>query len=298
MSIQLTGSIPALITPFREDGDIDHPALENLIHWHIEQGSNGLVIAGTSGESSTLGMDEHSTLIACAVNIAKGRIPIIAGTGGNSTKEAIELTQKAKDNGADACLLVTPYYNKPVQQGLIEHYALIAQTVDIPQIIYNVPGRTCCDILPNTVAELAKIDNIIGIKDATGDLQRHLDNKQAIDPVDSNFTYLSGDDSTTCDFILMGGHGAISVTGNVAPKLNSQMYQAALQGDQLTAKALDEQLQGLHKELFCQSNPIPVKWALNQMQLCENIYRLPLTPLAEIFHAQVRSAMKQANITI
>lgn len=298
MKRKFTGSIPALITPFDHRGFIDQVALENLINWHIKQGSDGLVIAGTSGESSTLDMQEHASLIARAVEIAKQRLPIIAGTGQNSTHEAIELTDKAKKSGADACLLVTPYYNKPTQQGLIEHYTLIAQSVDIAQILYNVPGRTGCDILPETLAELAQIDQIIGIKDATGDIQRLLDNKALTDPIDSDFLYLSGDDATACDFILQGGHGGISVTANVAPTLNGQMYAHAIQGETHQAMQIDQQLRGLHTELFCQSSPIPVKWALSQMKLCENYYRLPLTPLPEEFHFRVLQAMQQAGVEV
>jgi 4-hydroxy-tetrahydrodipicolinate synthase len=298
MNSQFTGSIPALITPMKMDGAIDYASLENLINWHIEQQTDALVIAGTSGESATLSMAEHSELIAKAVEITDKRIPIIAGTGANSTTEAIELTQHAKASGADACLLVTPYYNKPVQQGLIEHFSLIAKTVDIPQILYNVPGRTCCDILPETVAELAKIDNIIGIKDATGDVQRLREMQPLIKDIDSNFIFLSGEDGTTCEFILNGGHGGITVTGNAAPKLNRQMYAYARQGEAAKAQEIDQKLQGLHCELFCQSNPIPVKWALSQMGFCENSYRLPLTPLQAEFHSQVKKAMQQAEINI
>ncbi len=287
------GSLVALVTPMRDNGDIDYDALQTLIDFHVGQGSHGLVIAGTTGESATLDFDEHCELLARSREMIGGRIPMIAGTGANSTREAIHLTGCARKAGADAALLVTPYYNKPTQEGLYRHHKAIAEAVDIPQILYNVPGRTACDMLPETVERLSRIGNIIGIKEATGDLERL---RQIQQRVDDDFLLLSGDDATTREFLLQGGHGSISVTANVAPAAMAQMEEAALAGRADEAAAIDARLQELHSALFVESNPIPVKWAVSQMGLCGGHMRLPMTPLSETFHSTVRQAMTAAGI--
>jgi len=274
----LTGSIVALITPMFEDGSVDFSSLEALIEFHIKSGTNAIVSMGTTGESATLNQKEHIEVMRKTVEIAANRIAIISGTGANSTSEAIELTKAAKEIGATACLLVTPYYNKPTQEGLYQHYKLIAETVDIDQILYNVPGRTAVDLLPETIVKLSNISNIIGVKDATGDLNVA---QSLIDNCPSDFLLYSGDDATAVDFILMGGHGGISVTANVAPKELSQAYQAAYNEDEDTAKLYDKPLANLHKNLFIESNPIPVKWAMHKMGKCESGIRLPLTKLSQ-----------------
>ena len=289
----ISGSIPALITPFQiDDQTIDWKALETLIHWHIENGSDALVIAGTTGESATLSISEHKQLIASSVAMAAGAMDIIAGTGANATQEAIELTKAAKQAGAMSCLSVAPYYNKPTQKGLFLHYQAIAEAVDLPIILYNVPGRTVSDILPETVAELSRMDTIVGIKDTVG-LQR-LEELKAL--VDEDFILLTGEDPQACQFLLNGGHGGISVTANVAAKLNAQMYQAALSGQHDQAQQLDAKLQPLHRALFVQSSPIPVKYACSKLGLCSNTLRLPLTPLEEQFEHQVDEAIKSAGL--
>lgn len=282
------GSLVALVTPMLSDGAVDYAQLEALIDFHVEQGSDGLVIAGTSGESATLSHKEHQQLLKRSYQIIDGRLPMIAGTGANSTSEAIELTQCACEVGAEACLLVTPYYNKPTQQGLILHHQAIAEAVDIPQILYNVPGRTACDMEAETVAELARVANIVGIKEATGSMQRLAEIKQL---VDDDFSLLTGDDSTTCDFILNGGHGAISVTANVVPAKMAKMCQLAYEGKAAEARAVDAEIAELHRLLFVESNPIPVKWAVSQMGFGEVNMRLPLTVLAEQYQADLRQAM-------
>ncbi len=287
------GSLVALVTPMRDDGAIDYDALQRLIDFHVDQGSHGLVIAGTTGESATLDFDEHCELLARSREMIAGRLPMIAGTGANSTREAIHLTRCAREAGADAALLVTPYYNKPTQEGLYQHHKAIAEAVDIPQILYNVPGRTACDMLPETVERLSRIDRIIGIKEATGDLERL---RQIRQRVDEGFLLLSGDDATTREFLLQGGHGSISVTANVAPRAMAEMEEAALSGRAEEALAIDEGLQELHSALFVESNPIPVKWVVSQMGLCGGHMRLPMTPLAEAFHSTVRQAMTAAGI--
>lgn len=289
----LKGSLVALVTPMQEGGEIDYARLEKLIDFHVEKGSHGLVIAGTTGESATLDFDEHCALLARTYEMINQRVPMIAGTGANSTSEAIMLTRCARKARAEAALLVTPYYNKPTQEGLFQHYQAIAEAVDIDQILYNVPGRTACDMLPDTVARLAQIDNIIGIKEATGDLQRLQAIKQR---VADDFLLLSGDDATTREFILQGGHGSISVTANVAPAEMAQMCQAALDGDANKALAIDQKIEGLHRALFVESNPIPVKWAVSEMGYCENIFRLPMTPLAAQFHQPLRDALGKAGV--
>lgn len=289
----LTGSIVALITPMFEDGSVDFSSLEALIEFHIKSGTNAIVSMGTTGESATLNQKEHIEVMRKTVEIAANRIAIIAGTGANSTSEAIELTKAAKDIGATACLLVTPYYNKPTQEGLYQHYKLIAETVDIDQILYNVPGRTAVDLLPETIVKLSNISNIIGIKDATGDLKVA---QALIDHCPSDFLLYSGDDATAVDFILMGGHGGISVTANVAPKELSQAYQAAYNEDEDTAKLYDKSLANLHQNLFIESNPIPVKWAMHKMGKCESGIRLPLTKLSQ--QAQVVVEQDLSNLGV
>lgn len=282
------GSLVALVTPMLSDGAVDYTQLEALIDFHVEQGTDGLVIAGTSGESATLSHQEHQELLKRSYEIINGRLPMIAGTGANSTSEAIELTQCAHQVGAEACLLVTPYYNKPTQLGLILHHQAIAEAVDVPQILYNVPGRTACDMLAETVAELARVPNIVGIKEATGSMQRLAGIKQL---VDDKFSLLTGDDSTTCDFILNGGHGAISVTANVVPAKMAEMCRLAYQGKEAEARAVDAEIADLHRLLFTESNPIPVKWAVSQMGFGEVNMRLPLTVLAEQYQPELRQAM-------
>ena len=289
----IQGSIPALVTPMEEDGSLDFASLRNLVEFHIGQGTNGRVAVGTTGESATLDMEEHCEVIRVVVEQVQGRIPVIAGTGSNSTAEAIKLTQDAKSVGSDACLLVTPYYNKPTQEGLYLHFKAVAETVDIPQILYNVPGRTGCDMLPATVARLAKIPNIIGIKEATGNLQRLADIRALTDP---GFLLFSGDDATSREFCLRGGNGVISVTANVAPRLMREMVAAALAGDRQLAEAIDAKLASLHRDLFIESNPIPAKWAVAELGLTHQGIRLPLTWLAEGCRDAVRAAMALAEV--
>jgi 4-hydroxy-tetrahydrodipicolinate synthase len=276
------------------DGAVDGAKLKALVEFHITEGTDAIVAVGTTGEASTLTADEHCYVIESIIKVAKGRIPVIAGTGSNSTTEAILLTQKAQKLGVEACLLVTPYYNKPTQQGLYKHYATIAATVKVPLILYNVPQRTGCDLLPETIATLANITNIIGIKEATGDLKRV---KQLRELCGDEFALYSGDDVSSREFCLAGGNGTITVTGNVAPNLVHKMIMAAIAGNRETALAVDAKLIGLHQQLFIQSSPIPVKWAMAKMQLIESGIRLPLTPLsAECFDA-VEQAMHQAAIS-
>ena len=290
----ISGSIVALLTPMHQGSlEVDWSALRKLVDWHTEQGTNGIVAVGTTGESATLSVAEHAEVIRVVVEQAAGRIPVIAGTGANSTAEAIELTQAAAEAGADACLLVTPYYNKPTQEGLYLHYKAIAEAVDIDQILYNVPGRTACDMLPETVLRLSEIDNIVGIKEATGDLDRA---RQIIQQCSKDFAVYSGDDATARELILLGGRGDISVTANVAPKLMSEMCSAALAGDAELALALDSKLAALHQSLFVEANPIPVKWAVSQLGLMSNTLRLPMTPLSESHREEVRSAMANAGL--
>lgn len=287
------GSMVALITPMAEDGSVDDAALARLVDFHIEQGSDAIVAVGTTGESATLDEVEHCDVIRQIVTCTAGRVPVIAGTGANSTREAVSLTRCAKEAGADACLLVTPYYNKPTQEGLYQHFKAVAEAVEIPQILYNVPGRTACDMLPETVARLSGIANIIGIKEATGDLAR-LARLQEL--CRSGFEFYSGDDASGCDFLLQGGHGVISVTANVAPHLMHEMVASALAGDREAAKAADARLAGLHTALFVESNPIPVKWAVAAMGLCGKGIRLPLTWLSPAAETKVTAAMRQAGI--
>jgi len=290
----ITGSIVALVTPLHSDSlEVDWDALKKLVEWHIEQGTSSIVAVGTTGESATLDVSEHSAVIRMVVATAAGRIPVIAGTGANSTREAIVLTKAAKEAGADACLLVTPYYNKPTQEGLYLHHRAIAEAVDIDQILYNVPGRTACDMQVETVLRLSALDNIIGIKEATGDLQRA---EQLVAQCPSDFAVYSGDDHTARELILLGGKGDISVTANVAPKLMSEMCAAALAGDAKLAGELDSQLSPLHDAMFVEANPIPVKWAVSQMGLMDNALRLPMTGLSEKYHDQVLAALQSAGL--
>jgi len=277
ISHPLTGSMVALITPMYENGDVDFSALEKLVNFHIEAGTKAIVSVGTTGESATLNHDEHIEVMKKTIEYSNGRIPVIAGTGANSTSEAIGLTQAAKDINADACLLVTPYYNKPTQEGLYQHYKKIADSVEIDLILYNVPGRTGVDMSVDTIVRLANISNIIGVKDATGDLNVA---KSLIEKCPKNFLLLSGDDGTAIDFILMGGHGGISVTANVVPKLLSKAYDFAIRGNSESAKKIDLELLNLHCHLFLESNPIPVKWAIHKLGFCDSGIRLPLTKLS------------------
>jgi 4-hydroxy-tetrahydrodipicolinate synthase len=276
-----------------EDGRIDDDALGRLVDFHVEGGTSAIVAVGTTGESATLDEQEHCAVIRRAVELAAGRIPIIAGTGANSTTEAITLTACAQRAGADAALLVTPYYNKPTQEGLYLHYRAVAEAADIPQILYNVPGRTACDMLPETIARLSEIPNIVGVKEATGDLDR-LESLKSLCPGD--FDLFSGDDSTACEFILRGGHGDISVTANVAPRLMREMCAAALAGEREEAMAINARLDALHSDLFVQSSPIPVKWAVAEMGLSSRGIRLPLTWLSEDARPKVRAAMQRAGV--
>ncbi|MEW6037676.1 MAG: 4-hydroxy-tetrahydrodipicolinate synthase [Pseudomonadota bacterium] len=288
----IQGSIVALATPMEPDGRLDISGLRRLVEFHVEQGTDAIVAVGTTGESATLDEEEHTEVIRLVVEQVAGRIPVIAGTGANATSEAISLTAKAKAVGADACLLVTPYYNKPTQEGLYRHYRAVAEAVDIPQILYNVPGRTGCDMLPATVGRLAQVPGIVGIKEATGKLER-LAEIRALCP--EGFALYSGDDATACEFCLMGGNGVISVTANVAPRLMHEMCRAAIAGDRAGAEALNRRLEALHRELFIESNPIPVKWALHEMGLIREGIRLPLTWLDESCREAVRQALRQAG---
>ena len=287
------GSIVALVTPMTEDGSLDFAALDALVDWHIESGTDGIVAVGTTGESATLDEEEHCAVIRRVVQRVNRRIPVIAGTGANSTREAIELTRCAKSAGADACLLVTPYYNKPSQNGLYEHYKAIAEAVDIPQILYNVPGRTAVDMVPATVARLAPIANIIGIKEASGSVER---TKELMKLCGPDFDLYSGDDDLSMQVMAAGGHGVISVTANVAPVKMHEMCDAVLSGDIAKASDINESLMGLHKKLFLEANPIPVKWALYEMGRIPVGIRLPLTPLAAEHHEALRAALRQAGV--
>ena len=290
----LQGSFVAIVTPMHEDGSLDIPSLHQLIEFHIDAGTDGIVIVGTTGESPTVDYDEHRDLIKTTVDYVAGRIPVIAGTGANSTREAIGLTQAAKDLGADACLLVAPYYNKPTQEGLFQHYKAVAEAVDIPQILYNVPGRTGVDLSNDTTLRLAEINNIVGIKDATGSIERGTD---LIIRAPKDFAIYSGDDATGMALMLIGGKGVISVTANVAPKLMHEMCVAAMSGNAAEACAINAQLFSLHQKLFVEANPIPVKWVLNQMGLISSGIRLPLVKLSASNHQVLLNAMKHANIS-
>lgn len=289
----LQGSMVAIVTPMLDDGRLDLDALKKLIDFHVEAGTDGIVIVGTSGESPTVDFDEHHLLIQTTVEYVNGRVNVVAGTGANSTREAIELTAGAKAAGADACLLVTPYYNKPSQAGLYEHYAALANAVDIPQILYNVPGRTGCDLSNDTALRLAEIPNIVGIKDATGSIERGTD---LILRAPKDFAIYSGDDATGLALMLMGGHGVISVTANIAPALMQAMCKAASAGEVTKACEINAKLFGLHQKLFVEANPIPVKWVLQEMGMIQGGIRLPLVSLSADYHDELRAAMKTAGV--
>jgi len=291
----ITGSLVAIVTPMRADGSLDPARFRSLIDWHVAEGTDGIVVVGTTGESPTVNFDEHKELIRIAVQHSRGRIPIIAGTGGNSTAEAVELTESAKKAGATACLSVVPYYNKPTQEGLYQHFRKVAETVDLPMILYNVPGRTVADLQNDTVLRLAQVPGIIGIKDATASIERGTD---LIRRLPRNFAIYSGEDATALALILLGGHGVISVTANVAPKLMHQMCAAALVGDVKKARELNLKLLPLHQRLFVEANPIPVKWALAEMGMIEPGVRMPLVPLSEKFHQTVREALHEADVAL
>jgi 4-hydroxy-tetrahydrodipicolinate synthase len=290
----LTGSIVAIVTPMQDDGRLDYPRFKALIDFHIEQGTDGIVVVGTTGESPTVDFDEHKELIRVAVAHAHGRIPIVAGTGGNSTAEAIELAASAKNAGADASLSVVPYYNKPTQEGLYRHFRAIAEAVEIPLILYNVPGRTVADLANETTLRLAQIPNIIGIKDATASVER---GSELLRRAPKDFAIYSGDDASGLALMLLGFKGIISVTANVAPRLMHEMCAAALSGELNKAREANFKLLGLHTKLFVEANPIPVKWAVAQLGLIGTGIRLPLTSLSQQFHDIVREAMRQAGAT-
>jgi 4-hydroxy-tetrahydrodipicolinate synthase len=285
----ITGSIVALVTPMTPDGTLDYPALSRLVEWHIKEGTNSIVAVGTTGESATLDVEEHVQVIRHVVEIAAGRIPVIAGTGANSTTEAIAWTEAARVAGADACLLVTPYYNKPSQRGLYQHHKAIAEAVDIPQILYNVPGRTACDMLPDTIARLAEVPNIVGVKEATGNLER---GRQVLQLVPADFAVYSGDDATALELILLGAKGNISVTANVIPRVMSEICRLGLEGKAEEARALNARVAALHKDLFLESNPVPVKWALKELGLIQDGIRLPLVELDPVYHEPLRRTLQ------
>ncbi|MEM7358696.1 MAG: 4-hydroxy-tetrahydrodipicolinate synthase [Pseudomonadota bacterium] len=293
MAKKIEGSVVALITPMTADGSVDYENLTRLIEYHIEQQTDGIVSVGTTGESATLAVDEHLQVIEHTINCVNSRIPVLAGTGANSTREAIYLTRQAATLKADAVLLVVPYYNKPGQEGLYQHFKSIADAVSIPQYLYNVPGRTVADVSNDTINRLADIDNIVGCKDATGDLQR---GKQLIDLCGDRLDIFSGDDPTALELMKLGARGDVSVTANVAPKLMHQMCQAALSGDWQRAEQLDRELAALHRDLFVESNPIPVKYAVAKMGFTHNALRLPLTPLASGNQGAVDAAMHAASV--
>jgi len=291
--MKFKGSMVALVTPMHADGSIDYPTLDQLIEWHISAGTTAIIAAGTTGESATLKGEEYNQFIKYVVDKVNHRIPVIAGSGTNSTSTSIQLTQTAKDAGADACLIVTPYYNKPTQEGLYQHYKAINDTVDVPVILYNVPGRTACDLLPETVARLAQLKNIIGIKEATGNLERAQAILKRVDPA---FIILSGDDPSALDLMKLGAHGVISVTANVAPEQMAKMCHAILSQNNLDADTINQKLMTLHTKLFLESNPIPTKWALETMGKIKAGIRLPLLPLSKQFHQEVKQAMQDAGV--
>jgi 4-hydroxy-tetrahydrodipicolinate synthase len=289
----IQGSIVAIVTPMLPNGDIDYQAFDRLLEWHVKSGTDAVVVVGTTGESPTLTLEEHCAVIERCVKVINRRIPVIAGTGSNSTAEAIFYTKAARDSGADACLLVTPYYNKPSQEGLFQHFKKIAEEVDIPQILYNVPGRTGVDLLPETVSRLANIKNIVGIKEATGDLDR---GRHIINLCADRIAVYSGDDATALDLILAGAKGNISVTANVAPAQMHEVCCLALSGEKEKASLLNARLAGLHHALFLESNPVPVKWALHELGFIESGIRLPLVPLNEAYKIPVREAIRHAGL--
>ncbi|PCJ28619.1 MAG: 4-hydroxy-tetrahydrodipicolinate synthase [SAR86 cluster bacterium] len=295
MNSNIRGSIVAIVTPMHMDGSLDLPALNKLLEWHIESATSAVVVVGTTGESATLTNDEHCNLVEHCVKQVNGRIPVIAGTGSNNTSEALYFTQAAKDNGADAALLVTPYYNRPSQEGLYQHFKVIAEAVDIPQILYNVPGRTACDLALETVDRLADLENIVGIKDATGDMARGI---ELIEKVGDRLAVYCGEDAITLPLILAGASGTISVTANIAPVLMAEMCSFALAGDKAAAQAVDDKLALLHQNLFLEANPVPVKWALQQMGMLQSGIRLPLVELDAQYHVKVSEALMAAGISL
>ena len=291
----IQGSIVAIVTPMHEDGSLDFARLKSLVDFHAAEGTDGIVVVGTTGESPTVDVEEHCELIRAVVEHAAGRLPVIAGTGGNSTSEAIELTAYARKVGAAASLNVVPYYNKPTQEGLYRHFRAIAEAVDLPMILYNVPGRTVADLSNDTTLRLAQVPGIVGIKDATGNMERAAD---LVKRAPQGFALYSGDDASALAFILLGGHGTISVTANVAPRLMHEMCAAALGGDLVKARQINARLLGLHRQLFVEANPIPVKWAVSRMGLIEPGIRLPLTPLSPEHHERVLRAMREADVSV
>ena len=291
----LTGSLVAIVTPMLEDGSLDIACFKRLIDWHITEGTRGIVVVGTTGESPTVNFDEHKDLIRIAVEHAAGRVPVIAGTGANSAAEAIESSESAKRSGAQLSLSVVPYYNKPTQEGMYRHFRAIAEAVDLPVILYNVPGRTVADLQNDTVLRRAQVPNIVGINDATRSIERCSD---LLRRAPKDFAVYSGEDVTGLPLILLGGHGVISVTANVAPRLMQEMCAAALSGDIARARAANDRLLGLHSKLFVEGNPVPVKWVMVQMGLIPSGIRLPLVPLSANFHETLREAMRQAGIAV
>jgi 4-hydroxy-tetrahydrodipicolinate synthase len=289
----IVGSIVALITPMREDGSIDYEALRRLVDWHVAEGTDCLGVVGTTGESPTVSVEEHCEIIRVSVLHAAGRVPVMAGTGGNSTAEAIELSRYAKKVGADCTLSVVPYYNKPSQEGIYQHFRAIAEAVDIPMVLYNVPGRTVADMLPETTLRLAQVPGIIGIKEATGDIERAC---WLIKQAPKGFAIYSGDDSTAVALMLLGGHGNVSVTANVAPRAMRELCRAALAGQAREATAMHLKLLALHKHLFCEPSPAPTKWAMAKMGLCGAALRLPITPLTPAGQALVQQALNEAGL--
>lgn len=289
----IRGSMVALATPMHPNGDLDWEALDRVVDIHLDNGTDSIVAVGTSGESATLDYDEHLEVVKRVVERVAGRIPVIAGTGANSTREAIEMTRGAKEAGADACLLVTPYYNKPTQEGLVLHYTAVAEAVDIPQILYNVPGRTACDMQPETVVRLSAVKNIVGIKEATGDIDRA---RFLVENTPDDFAIYSGDDGTAIELILAGGQGNISVTANIAPAQMSELCRLGLEGKAEEARALQAKLMPLHSAMFTESNPIPVKWAMHELGWCDAGIRLPLTPLSANLRASLVDVLKQSEL--
>ena len=292
-SVPLTGSIVALVTPMHEDGSVDYPALRKLIDWHIAEGTNCIGVVGTTGESPTVSVEEHCEIIRVAVEQSAGRVPVMAGAGANSTREAIELSKFAKKVGADCTLQVVPYYNKPTQEGIYQHFKAIVEAVDIPVVLYNVPGRSVADMLHDTVLRLAQVPGIIGIKEATGNIERA---QWLIRDLPKDFAVYSGDDPTAVALMRCGGHGNISVTANVAPRLMHELCVAALAGNVRRAMDIQFQLMPVHKNLFIEANPIPVKWAMARMGLCAGTMRLPMTPLSQGHEATVEAALRASGL--
>ncbi len=288
-----SGSMVAIVTPMHEDGTIDKQALQELIEWHIQSKTNGIIVAGSTGESATLEHDEQFELVSLVVKQVAGRIPVIAGAGTNATRSTLKLTEYAQRAGADACLIVTPYYNKPTQNGLYQHYKMVAEKISLPIILYNVPGRTACDLLPETIERLANIKNIIGIKEATGKVDRTQEIIQRCGPA---FEVYSGDDATALDLMLHGAKGVISVTANIVPRKMHEMCQAALSGERTLAEKINGELMLLHQRLFIESNPIPTKWALHTMGKIQAGIRMPLLPLDKKYHQEVKEAMQNAGV--